>query len=314
MTKKIILANPRGFCAGVDRAITIVEETLKLYGCPVYVYHEVVHNKFVVNNLMNKGAIFVHDIAQVPDGAILIYSAHGVSLELRAQADTKNLQLILDATCPLVSKVHVEVKNLYKKGYTILMIGHKGHPEVHGTMGQVPDRIYLIESIEDAKVLQLNHDIKQIAVITQTTLSVDDTAQLITDLKILFPNLQTAKDEDICYATSNRQNAVKMLLDYCDGVIVIGSKNSSNSNRLKELVIKHGKKAYLIDSATEINDDMVSSLNNIGITAGASAPEILVQDVVQKLQQFGFCDQQEINYVDEKIIFALPKVLRTRLV
>jgi 4-hydroxy-3-methylbut-2-enyl diphosphate reductase len=310
MTKKIILANPRGFCAGVDRAITIVEETLKMYGRPVYVYHEVVHNKFVVKNLMDQGAIFVHDIAQVPDGSILIYSAHGVSLELRAQAEAKSLKLVLDATCPLVSKVHVEVKNLHRKGYTILMIGHKGHPEVYGTMGQVPDNIFLIDCLDDAKKLNINHNIKKIAVITQTTLSVDDTAQLISDLKILFPNLQTAKAEDICYATSNRQNAVKMLLDYCDGVIVIGSKNSSNSNRLQELVSKHGKPAYLIDSADEINDDMVCELNNIGITAGASAPEVLVQDVVLKLQQFGFNEKQEISYVDEKIVFALPKVLR----
>ena len=310
MTKKIILANPRGFCAGVDRAITIVEEALKQYGRPVYVYHEVVHNKFVVKNLMDKGAVFVHDVSEVPEGAILIYSAHGVSLDLRKKAEAKNLQLILDATCPLVSKVHVEVKNLHRKGYIILMIGHKGHPEVYGTMGQVPDNIFLIESLDDAKNLHLSRDVEKIAVITQTTLSVDDTAQLIADLKALFPNLQMAKDEDICYATSNRQNAVKMLLEYCDGVIVIGSKNSSNSNRLQELVNKHGKPAYLIDSADEINDDMLLNINNIGITAGASAPEVLVQDVVNTLKGFGFLHTEEKKYIDEKIVFALPKVLR----
>lgn len=310
MTKKIILANPRGFCAGVDRAITIVEEALKQYGRPVYVYHEVVHNKFVVKNLMDKGAVFVHDVSEVPEGAILIYSAHGVSLDLRKKAESKKLQLILDATCPLVSKVHVEVKNLHRKGYIILMIGHKGHPEVYGTMGQVPDNIFLIESLADAENLKLPREIEKIAVITQTTLSVDDTAQLIADLKALFPNLQMAKDEDICYATSNRQNAVKMLLEYCDGVIVIGSKNSSNSNRLQELVSKHGKPAYLIDSADEINDDMLLNINNIGITAGASAPEVLVQDVVNTLKGFGFIHTEEKKYIDEKIVFALPKVLR----
>jgi 4-hydroxy-3-methylbut-2-enyl diphosphate reductase len=310
MTKKIILANPRGFCAGVDRAITIVEEALKQYGRPVYVYHEVVHNKFVVKNLMDKGAVFVHDVSEVPEGAILIYSAHGVSLDLRKKAEAKNLQLILDATCPLVSKVHVEVKNLHRKGYIILMIGHKGHPEVYGTMGQVPDNIFLIESLADAENLKLPQEIEKIAVITQTTLSVDDTAQLIADLKSLFPNLQMAKDEDICYATSNRQNAVKMLLEYCDGVIVIGSKNSSNSNRLQELVSKHGKPAYLIDSADEINDDMLLNISNIGITAGASAPEVLVQDVVNTLKNFGFIHTEEKKYIDEKIVFALPKVLR----
>lgn len=310
MTKKIILANPRGFCAGVDRAITIVEEALKQYGRPVYVYHEVVHNKFVVKNLMDKGAVFVHDVSEVPEGAILIYSAHGVSLDLRKKAEAKNLQLILDATCPLVSKVHVEVKNLHRKGYIILMIGHKGHPEVYGTMGQVPDNIFLIESLADAENLKLPREIEKIAVITQTTLSVDDTAQLIADLKSLFPNLQMAKDEDICYATSNRQNAVKMLLEYCDGVIVIGSKNSSNSNRLQELVSKHGKPAYLIDSADEINDDMLLNISNIGITAGASAPEVLVQDVVNTLKNFGFIQTEEKKYIDEKIVFALPKVLR----
>ena len=253
MTKKIILANPRGFCAGVDRAINIVEKCLKLYGKPIYVYHEVVHNKLVVNQLIAKGAVFVNDIAAVPAHAVLIYSAHGVPISLKKKAEAKNLNLILDATCPLVSKVHVEVQNLHRLGYKILMIGHKGHPEVDGTMGQIKDNIFLIENLADAESLSIDKNIQKIAVITQTTLSVDDTAQLIANLKIMFPNLKISKSEDICYATSNRQNAVKQLLEHCETVLVIGSSNSSNSTRLKELVLQHQKPAYLIDSASDVN-------------------------------------------------------------
>lgn len=310
MTKKIILANPRGFCAGVDRAINIVEKCLKLYGKPIYVYHEVVHNKLVVNQLIAKGAVFVNDIAAVPAHAVLIYSAHGVPISLKKKAEAKNLNLILDATCPLVSKVHVEVQNLHRLGYKILMIGHKGHPEVDGTMGQIKDNIFLIENLADAESLSIDKNIQKIAVITQTTLSVDDTAQLIANLKIMFPNLKISKSEDICYATSNRQNAVKQLLEHCETVLVIGSSNSSNSTRLKELVLQHQKPAYLIDSASDVNSDMLNNINVIGVTAGASAPEILVQELVIRLQEFGFHTQEELHYVEENITFALPKPLR----
>lgn len=308
--RKIILANPRGFCAGVDRAITIVEKALEKYGAPVYVRHEVVHNKYVVDGLKERGAIFIEEIKDVPEGSILIYSAHGVPLSIRDEAKAKNLTMIFDATCPLVSKVHVEIKNLYRQDYTIIMIGHKGHPEVEGTMGQVPNHIHLIENEADVDALTLPRDIAKIAVVTQTTLSVDETKSIISKLKAEFPNLRLPKNEDICYATQNRQDAVKEMAANCDVVIVIGSKNSSNSNRLKELAENLGVRSYLIDFDYEIQADWLSGVANVGVTAGASAPEVLVEGVIKRLQGLGFTHTETLNVVEEHMTFALPSELR----
>ncbi|RTL12100.1 MAG: 4-hydroxy-3-methylbut-2-enyl diphosphate reductase [Neisseriaceae bacterium] len=308
--KKIILANPRGFCAGVDRAITIVETALEKYGAPVYVRHEVVHNKYVVDGLQERGAIFIEEIKDVPEGSILIYSAHGVPLSVREEAMAKNLTMIFDATCPLVSKVHVEIKNLHKQNYTIIMIGHRGHPEVEGTMGQVKDHIHLVESEADVATLSLDRDIEKIAVVTQTTLSVDETKSIIARLKETFPNLRLPKNEDICYATQNRQDAVKEMAKSCDAVLVIGSKNSSNSNRLKELAENLGVKSYLIDFDYEIKSEWLDQVSNVGVTAGASAPEVLVEGVIKRLQQEGFNTTETLNVVEEHMTFALPSELR----
>ncbi|MFN8769805.1 MAG: 4-hydroxy-3-methylbut-2-enyl diphosphate reductase [Neisseriaceae bacterium] len=308
--KKIILANPRGFCAGVDRAIAIVKRALDKYGAPIYVRHEVVHNKYVVDDLKARGAIFIEDIADVPENSTLIYSAHGVPLSVRKEAETKNLKMIFDATCPLVSKVHVEIKNLHKEGYTIVMVGHKGHPEVEGTMGQVSGNIYLIERDADIHVLPIPSSIKKIAVVTQTTLSVDETKSILVKLKETFPNLRLPKNEDICYATQNRQDAVKKMATVCDIVIVIGSKNSSNSNRLKELAENLGVRAYLIDFAEEIDKAWLNGATNVGVTAGASAPEILVEGVIKMLNTYGFNNTETLITVDEHMIFALPRELR----
>jgi 4-hydroxy-3-methylbut-2-enyl diphosphate reductase len=308
--KKIILANPRGFCAGVDRAITIVEKALEKYGAPVYVRHEVVHNKYVVDELKERGAIFIEEIKDVPAASILIYSAHGVPLAIREEAAAKNLTMIFDATCPLVSKVHVEIKNLHRQNYTIIMIGHKGHPEVEGTMGQVTDHIHLIEKESDIDELDLPREIEKIAVVTQTTLSVDETKSIIAKLKIAFPNLRLPKNEDICYATQNRQDAVKAMAKLCDAVIVIGSKNSSNSNRLKELAENLGVKSYLIDFDHEIQSSWLVDVKNVGVTAGASAPEILVEGVINRLRQCGFNSIETLNVVEEHMTFALPSELR----
>jgi 4-hydroxy-3-methylbut-2-enyl diphosphate reductase len=308
--KKIILANPRGFCAGVDRAITIVETSLAKYGAPVYVRHEVVHNKYVVDGLQERGAIFIEEIKDVPEGSILIYSAHGVPLSVREEAMAKNLTMIFDATCPLVSKVHVEIKNLHKQNYTIIMIGHRGHPEVEGTMGQVKDHIHLVESEADVATLPLERDIEKIAVVTQTTLSVDETKSIIASLKETFPNLRLPKNEDICYATQNRQDAVKEMAKSCDAVLVIGSKNSSNSNRLKELAENLGVKSYLIDFDYEIKSEWLDQVTNVGVTAGASAPEVLVEGVIKRLQQEGFNTTETLNVVEEHMTFALPSELR----
>ncbi len=308
--KKIILANPRGFCAGVDRAITIVEKALEKYGAPVYVRHEVVHNKYVVDGLMARGAIFIEEIKDVPEGSILIYSAHGVPLSIRQEAEDKKLTMIFDATCPLVNKVHVEIKNLHKQDYTIIMIGHKGHPEVEGTMGQVKDHIHLIEKESDIDSLSIPRSCEKIAVVTQTTLSVDETKSIIARLKDEFPHLRLPKNEDICYATQNRQDAVKEMANLCDAVVVIGSKNSSNSNRLKELAENLGVRGYLIDFDHEIQDEWLSGVNTIGVTAGASAPEILVEGVITRLQQAGFKTIETLNVIEENMTFALPSELR----
>lgn len=308
--KKIVLATPRGFCAGVDRAIAIVDKALDKYGAPIYVRHEVVHNKYVVDDLQARGAIFIEEIKDVPENSILIYSAHGVPLSVRKQAEAKNLQMIFDATCPLVSKVHVEIKNLHRQGYTIVMIGHKGHPEVEGTMGQVDGDIYLIETESDIADLPLSSSIEKIAVVTQTTLSVDETKSIISRLKETFPNLRLPKNEDICYATQNRQDAVKKMAEVCDILIVIGSKNSSNSNRLKELAEYLGVKSYLIDFAIEIKKDWLIDVKTVGVTAGASAPEVLVEGVVERLRKCGFSTIENLTTVEEHMIFALPSELR----
>ena len=308
--KKIILANPRGFCAGVDRAITIVEKSLEKYGAPVYVRHEVVHNKYVVDGLKERGAIFIEEIKDVPEGSILIYSAHGVPLAVREEAEAKKLTMIFDATCPLVSKVHVEIKNLHNQGYTLIMIGHKGHPEVEGTMGQVNSHIHLIENEADVDVLAVERSIEKIAVVTQTTLSVDETKSIIRKLQQQFVNLRLPKNEDICYATQNRQDAVKAMAKSCDAVIVIGSKNSSNSNRLKELAENLGVRSYLIDFDFEIKAEWLDGVANVGVTAGASAPEVLVAGVMKKLQGFGFNTTQTLNVIEEHMTFALPSGLR----
>jgi 4-hydroxy-3-methylbut-2-enyl diphosphate reductase len=308
--KKIILANPRGFCAGVDRAITIVEKALEKYGAPVYVRHEVVHNKYVVDGLKARGAIFIEEIKDVPAGAILIYSAHGVPLSVREEAKAKQLTTIFDATCPLVNKVHVEIKNLHRQQYTIIMIGHKGHPEVEGTMGQVESDIYLIENEADVDNLAIDRNCEKIAVVTQTTLSVDETKSILAKLKAVFPNLRLPKNEDICYATQNRQDAVKEMASQCDAVLVIGSKNSSNSNRLKELAENLGVKSYLIDFDYEIQSEWLIGVNNVGVTAGASAPEVLVEGVIKRLQSHGFTTTETLNVVEEHMTFALPSELR----
>ncbi|MBP9741790.1 MAG: 4-hydroxy-3-methylbut-2-enyl diphosphate reductase [Burkholderiales bacterium] len=309
-TKKIILATPRGFCAGVDRAIAIVDKALIKFGAPIYVRHEVVHNKYVVDDLKSRGAIFIEEIKDVPENSILIYSAHGVPLSVRLEAAAKNLKMIFDATCPLVSKVHVEIKNLHKQGYTIIMVGHKGHPEVEGTMGQVDGDIYLIETEADILDLPIISTIEKIAVVTQTTLSVDETKSIIDNLKRTFPNLRLPKNEDICYATQNRQDAVKKMAQICDILIVIGSKNSSNSNRLKELAENLGVAAYLIDFAKEIDKEWLNEINSVGVTAGASAPEVLVEGVIQRLKTYGFSVIENLTTVEEHMIFALPSGLR----
>ena len=308
--KKILLANPRGFCAGVDRAITIVEKSLEKFGAPVYVRHEVVHNKYVVDGLKERGAIFIEEIKDVPESSILIYSAHGVPLAVREDAEAKKLTMIFDATCPLVSKVHVEIRNLHRQNYTIIMIGHKGHPEVVGTMGQVPDHIYLIEKETDIDDLDIAYDIEKIAVVTQTTLSVDETKSIIAKLKSVYPNLRLPKNEDICYATQNRQDAVKAMAKTCDAVIVIGSKNSSNSNRLKELAENLGVKSYLIDFDYEIQPAWLEGVATLGVTAGASAPEVLVEGVIERLRNYGFNEIETLNVIEENMTFALPSELR----
>lgn len=308
--KKIVLATPRGFCAGVDRAIAIVDKALDKYGAPIYVRHEVVHNKYVVDDLQARGAVFIEEIKDVPENSILIYSAHGVPLSVRLEAAAKNLNMIFDATCPLVSKVHVEIKNLHRQGYTIVMIGHRGHPEVEGTMGQVDGDIYLIETESDIADLPIQSSIEKIAVVTQTTLSVDETKSIISKLKITFPNLRLPKNEDICYATQNRQDAVKKMAEVCDILIVIGSKNSSNSNRLKELAENLGVKSYLIDFAIEINKEWLCGVDSVGVTAGASAPEVLVEGVIARLKKYGYTNIENLTAVEEHMIFALPSELR----
>ncbi|WP_312241350.1 4-hydroxy-3-methylbut-2-enyl diphosphate reductase [Pantoea sp.] len=312
---QILLANPRGFCAGVDRAISIVERALELYGAPIYVRHEVVHNRYVVNSLRERGAIFIEEIGEVPDGAILIFSAHGVSQAVRAEAKARNLTMLFDATCPLVTKVHMEVARASRKGTEAILIGHAGHPEVEGTMGQysnVDGGMYLVESPEDVFKLQVK-DENNLCFMTQTTLSVDDTSDVIDALRQCFPNIVGPRKDDICYATTNRQEAVRTLAQDADVVLVVGSKNSSNSNRLAELAQRAGKLAKLIDSADDIQEAWVKDVGCIGVTAGASAPDILVQQVIQRLRDLGGEAAIELIGREENIVFEVPKELRVEV-
>ncbi len=304
----IILANPRGFCAGVDRAIEMVERALTLHGSPIYVRHEVVHNKFVVENLREKGAIFIEDLADVPAGSILIFSAHGVSQAVRKEAEIRGFTLF-DATCPLVTKVHNEVAQLRVKGKEIIMIGHAGHPEVEGTMGQSVGSMYLVESPADVQLLDVK-DEDNLAFVTQTTLSMDDTATIIAALKTRFPTIVGPKKDDICYATQNRQDAVKLLAAQCDVVIVVGSPNSSNSNRLVEVANNMNVPAYLVDNASELKVEWFVCKQHIGISAGASAPEVLVQEVISRLKEMGAKQVRELEGIAENVVFALPKTLQ----
>ena len=307
MTPTILLANPRGFCAGVDRAIAIVESALAKFGAPIYVRHEVVHNTYVVSDLKTKGAIFVEELDEVPAGATVIFSAHGVSQAVRMEAEARGLN-VFDATCPLVTKVHVEVSKMRDKGFEIVMIGHKGHPEVEGTLGQSDGGMYLVETPEDVASLQVT-DPDKLAYVTQTTLSVDDAARVVDALRARFPNITGPKKDDICYATQNRQDAVKALAPQCDVVIVVGSPTSSNSNRLREVAENLGVAAYMVDSASEIDPRWVSGKERVGVTAGASAPEILVRAVIDRLNQLGIGSVADLDGVREKVGFPLPKGL-----
>lgn len=310
---QIQLANPRGFCAGVDRAITIVERALEMFEHPIYVRHEVVHNKFVVDGLKNKGAVFVAELDQVPDDSIVIFSAHGVSQAVRTEADRRGLK-VFDATCPLVTKVHMEVMRASKKGIECILIGHKGHPEVEGTMGQYDNPeggIYLVETAEDARQLQVKNP-EALYYCSQTTLSVDDTADVIDALRETFPKIDGPRKDDICYATQNRQDAVRDMAESCDLVLVVGATNSSNSNRLRELSEKLGTQAYLIDDAEAIQPAWLAGKKAIGVTAGASAPEVLVQGVIDTLRSHGALDVTEITGREENIEFAVPKELQVK--
>jgi 4-hydroxy-3-methylbut-2-en-1-yl diphosphate reductase len=307
MTSTILLANPRGFCAGVDRAIAIVERALEKFGAPIYVRHEVVHNTFVVNDLKSKGAIFVEELAEVPAGATVIFSAHGVSQAVRVEAEARGLN-VFDATCPLVTKVHVEVSKMRDKGFEIVMIGHKGHPEVEGTLGQSNGGMYLVETPKDVANLKVS-DPDKLAYVTQTTLSVDDAARVVEALRERFPNIVGPKKDDICYATQNRQDAVKALAPQCDVVIVVGSPTSSNSNRLREVAENLGVPAYMVDNASEIRAEWVTGKSRVGLTAGASAPEILVREVIERLKELGIGEVDNLDGTQEKVAFALPKGL-----
>ena len=310
---KIILANPRGFCAGVDRAISIVELALEIHGAPIYVRHEVVHNRFVVNGLRERGAIFVEELSEVPDGAIVIFSAHGVSQAVRQEAKDRNLK-VFDATCPLVTKVHMQVARASKKGTKAILIGHKGRPEVEGTMGQYGNQeggIYLIESIEDIANLPVAQN-DDLTFMTQTTLSLDDTAETISALKEKYPAIQGPHKNDICYATTNRQQAVRELAKQSDLVVVVGSKNSSNSNRLAELASRMGVASKLIDDPNDIQPDWFNGVQTIGVTAGASAPEELVQSVIARMKEFGVTNVEELQGLEENMFFEVPKELRVK--
>jgi 4-hydroxy-3-methylbut-2-en-1-yl diphosphate reductase len=305
---EVLLAEPRGFCAGVDRAIEIVERALAKFGAPIYVRHEIVHNTYVVNDLKAKGAIFIEDLADVPPGATLVFSAHGVSQAVRQEADERGFS-VFDATCPLVTKVHVEVAKLHKEGYDFIMIGHKGHPEVEGTMGQLTEGIYLVEDVADVARVQVAQTDK-LAVVTQTTLSVDDAAEILAAVKQRFPSVREPKQQDICYATQNRQDAVKVLAPQVDVLIVVGSPTSSNSNRLRELGDRLGAQAYMVDQPDDLKAEWFEGKRRVGLTAGASAPDILVQQVITQLKALGAVSVRTVPGVEETIHFPLPKGLK----
>jgi len=304
VTSEVLLAEPRGFCAGVDRAIEIVERALKKFGRPIYVRHEIVHNTYVVNDLKAKGAIFIEDMDEVPAGATLVFSAHGVSQTVRQEAAVRGFQ-IFDATCPLVTKVHVEVAKLHREGYEFIMIGHKGHPEVEGTMGQLSDGIYLVEEVSDVAHVRVQNTGK-LAVVTQTTLSVDDVASILAEVRRRFPHVREPKRQDICYATQNRQDAVKLLAPQVDVVIVVGSQTSSNSKRLREVAQRLAKPAYMVDGADEIRPEWVQGRQRVGLTAGASAPDVLVQAVINRLRELGATSVRSLPGVEEHVHFPLP--------
>jgi len=305
----VLLANPRGFCAGVDRATEIVEQALRQFGAPIYVRHEVVHNRFVVDDLRSKGAVFVDELDAVPDGATVIFSAHGVSRTVRDEAARRGLK-VFDATCPLVTKVHMEVARLRGQGVECILVGHAGHPEVEGTMGQADDGIYLVERVEDVAGLRVR-DPDNLAYATQTTLSMDDTARIVEALRARFPAIRSPKKDDICYATQNRQDAVKQLAQSVDVVLVVGSPNSSNSNRLREVAAAQGIRAYMIDGPEDIRREWLEGIEKIGLTAGASAPEVLVQQVIARLREMGAKTVAECDGKSEGVYFSLPKLLRS---
>ena len=308
LPQEILLAEPRGFCAGVDRAIEIVEKALAKFGRPIYVRHEIVHNTYVVNDLKEKGAIFIEELSDVPPGATLVFSAHGVSRAVQDEARARGFQ-IFDATCPLVTKVHVEVAKLHKEGYEFIMIGHKGHPEVEGTMGQLDSGIHLVEDVADVARIQPGQT-ERLAVVTQTTLSVDDAAEISAAVKARFPSVREPKHQDICYATQNRQDAVKVMSPQVDVLIVVGSPTSSNSNRLRELAAKLGTTAYMVDDASELQESWLVGRSRVGLTAGASAPEILVKQVIDRIRALGAVSVRKMDGIEETIKFPLPKGLR----
>jgi len=308
MTSEVLLAEPRGFCAGVDRAIDIVEHALTKFGRPIYVRHEIVHNTYVVDDLKKKGAIFIEELSDVPPGSTLIFSAHGVSRAIQDEAVERGFR-IFDATCPLVSKVHVELAKLHKEGYEFIMIGHKGHPEVEGTMGQLDSGIHLVEDVEDVAMVEPSQT-DLLAVVTQTTLSVDDAAEIVAAVRARFPQVREPKQQDICYATQNRQDAVKLMSPMVDVVIVVGSPTSSNSNRLRELADRLGTPAYMVDSAADLDPAWFEGTLKVGLTAGASAPDVLVQDVIQRLRAMGAVSVRTLDGIQETIKFPLPKGLK----
>ena len=306
---EVLLANPRGFCAGVERAIEIVERAIEQYGAPIYVRHEIVHNKYVVENLRAKGAVFVEELDEVPAGATVIFSAHGVSKAVRSQAERRGLK-VFDATCPLVTKVHVEVTKMLREGYEIVMIGHRGHPEAEGTMGQAGQGMHLVETVEDVAALRPASE--RLSYVTQTTLSVDDAAAVIAALKARFPKIVGPKKDDICYATQNRQDAVKFMAPQCDVVIVVGSPNSSNSNRLREVSQNMGVPAYLVDNAADLRPEWIAGKHRVGITAGASAPEVLVEELIARLKSLGAKSVRPLEGISENVVFTLPRGLAPR--
>ncbi|MGA8006571.1 MAG: 4-hydroxy-3-methylbut-2-enyl diphosphate reductase [Burkholderiales bacterium] len=307
---QVLLANPRGFCAGVERAIEIVERALEQFGAPIYVRHEIVHNRFVVEGLRAKGAVFVDELDEVPPGSTVIFSAHGVAKAVRADAEARGLK-VFDATCPLVTKVHVEVAKMLKQGLEIVMIGHRGHPEAEGTMGQADSHIHLVETVADVAGLRIS-DPAKVAYVTQTTLSVDDAEQVVAALRARFPQIRGPKKADICYATQNRQDAVKLMAPRCDVVIVVGSPNSSNSNRLREVARNIGTEAYMIDRAADLLPEWIAGKRRIGVTAGASAPEVLVNDVLARLKKLGAPRVCQLEGISENVVFTLPRELAGR--